>query len=387
MPDVLSQWQNGSVFAGANGVPYILSNSVTQPQAGNYFPWVTTVQDGFSNNSLSGRYTNEAGFRSLISAEIAATNVTVTNAVTLPAARRVIATVDSSQSGVSNTITLQTNAPVHGDYVEVRYVRTADGNNVNIIEPMMPTTNALMSTRSMFWSYSTNVSPARWVPVGGTIGADVVLGALATNNSVPTGSAPTNALLVADGGGFQTTRTNLPSLAIVGSVPRLTMATALGVTYSNVFEYRSSNNTLLINFRDDGAAVFTDNISVGNGPSMHGANGFMLPSGQTFRWSQSGTTYDTADLLFYRDAKGSLGQRNTTNAQTNNIYGSFTNSTNYRRLSVGMSNSGIAFIRPEQAGPLTNGTNFLHISGLPATNTGLPSGVLWNSNGTVMVAP
>jgi hypothetical protein len=65
------------------------------------------------------------------------------------------------------------------------------------------------------------------------------------------------------------------------------------------------------------------------------------------------------------------------------IYGSATNnSTNYRRLSVGMSNSGIAYIRPEQAGPLTNASNELDISGLPRTNQG-STDILWNDRGLV----
>jgi hypothetical protein len=36
---------------------------------------------------------------------------------------------------------------------------------------------------------------------------------------------------------------------------------------------------------------------------------------------------------------------------------------------------------------ISNAANLIHISGIPATNTGLPSGVLWNSNGTVVVNP
>jgi len=81
-----------------------------------------------------------------------------------------------------------------------------------------------------------------------------------------------------------------------------------------------------------------------------------------------------------------LALQNGTNPQTCNIYGSYTNSTNYRRLAVGMSNSGTAFIRPESAGPLAT-NNLIYISGLPTNSTGLPSGVLWNSNGSVVVSP
>jgi hypothetical protein len=204
MTKPLLDWQDGAGAAGARGIPYILSNAVTQPETGSYVPYVTTVDNGTGNNILQGRYTNLAGFRSLIEAEVAATNVTVTNAVTLPSARRVIATIDSSLPGSSNTITLRTNNVSHGDTVEARYVRTADSATLNIVDPVTPSTNALMWTRSMFFSYSTNVVPGRWVPVGRTIGSDVVLGTLATNNSVPTGAAAAGDPIVADGAGFST---------------------------------------------------------------------------------------------------------------------------------------------------------------------------------------
>jgi hypothetical protein len=197
----LTDWQDGSLSAGARGIPYILSNAVTQPETGSYVPWVTTVTNDVGNNLLQGRYTNLAGFRGLIEAELAATNLTVTNAVTIPSARRVIATIDSSLAASSNTITLRTNSVLHGDTVDVRYVRTADSSTVNIVDTISPTTNALMWTRSMFFSYSTNVTPARWVPVGRTIGADVVLGSLATNNSVPSGASVAGVPLTADGAG------------------------------------------------------------------------------------------------------------------------------------------------------------------------------------------
>ena len=238
--------------------------------------------------------------------------------------------------------------------------------------------------------------------LGSQTNASVRVATIGTNGSlvgasgVPTGSAPTNALLVADGGGFQTTRTNLPSLMLTNSsaitAPALVVSAGgtNATVYSNVVEIKRGANNLLT-VRDDGAvgAANAVDASVATGAaSIHPTFGVLLGPTATLRWASSGNQYGTYDLFFYRDAAGSLGQRNGTNApQTNNIYATWVSATNYRRLSVGISNNGVAFIRPEQAGPSTNGTNFLYISGLPATNTGLPSGVLWNSNGTVVVSP
>lgn len=61
------------------------------------------------------------------------------------------------------------------------------------------------------------------------------------------------------------------------------------------------------------------------------------------------------DLFLYRDAANTLAQRNETNAQTFNIYETYTDSSNYRRAAFTMS-SGTLIIAPEGYG--TGGTDF-----------------------------
>jgi hypothetical protein len=245
------------------------------------------------------------------------------------------------------------------------------------------------------------------------------LGSLATNNSVPSGAAVAGTPALADGAGgtaFSTpTRWTVSSGTVTSNAPALTVSQTWNSTNTNDLVLLIVTNTASgaesmfvrmqaagvdqIGLRRDGS-IFANGIqsfsswlpfaAAGSGPRFTVFNGYTLQrSTDYYGWASSGTISSgtAGDLRLWRDAAGSLGQRDTNVAQTNNIYGSFTNSTNYRRLSIGMSNSGIGFIRPEQAGPSTNGTNFLYISGLPATNTGLPSGVLWNSNGTVVVNP
>lgn len=430
MPSVLRNFMGGDTAAGQAGVPYILTNASMQPVPGNYFPYARVITNASSVLELEGQWLNNTNMRAAIGAEIAATNVTVTNAVTLPAARRVIATIDSGLAGSSNTITLQTNAATHGDYAEVRYVRTADNATVNVVDPFVPATNAVMSTRSMFWSYSTNVSPARWVPVGRTIGADVVLGTLATNNSLPTGGAPTNALVVADGAGFATTRTNLPSLALTpgavltNSAPSLLLSQTWSnsaVTFTgmdiNITNLASSNQfgtliSVLADFKTNNTRVASLDVNgtfYANVVGVPSALEMYLPSanrggirrfGTLSLWFAPATVAinTTAhadglglgpgaapDVFVTREAAGSLAVRAAV-ATTNNVYGGWTNSTNYRRLSMGHNGTN-AFIRVESAGPLTN-SNTLIITGTWPTNTnGLSPGTLWNSNGILCVAP
>jgi hypothetical protein len=200
---------------------------------------------------------------------------------------------------------------------------------------------------------------------------DIGLGSLATNNSVPSGAAATNSILTADGAGGS---------AFVATLPKLTLGAGLATNPSFVL----TGSSVGIYQRTAGELTFTD----GTEPQMrYFANNLMFNSDFLLVWGSSTTQPVTGDTYLLRDTTNTLASRNGTNPQTYNIYGSYTNSTNYRRLSVGMSNSGIAFIRPEQAGPLTNASNFIYIFGLPTNSTGLPSGVLWNSNGSVVVSP
>jgi hypothetical protein len=188
---------------------------------------------------------------------------------------------------------------------------------------------------------------------------------------IASGAATTNSLLVADGAG---------SSAFVSTLPKLTLGAGSATNPS----FALTGSAVGIYQRGVGELTFTD----GTEPQMrYFGNNLMFNSDFVLAWGNSTTQPVTGDTYILRDTANTLASRNGTNAQTYNVYGSYTNSTNYRRLSVGMSNSGIAYIRPEQAGPLTNASNFIYISGLPATNTDLPSGVLWNSNGSVVVSP
>ena len=108
--------------------------------------------------------------------------------------------------------------------------------------------------------------------------------------------------------------------------------------------------------------------------------GFNISSDHSLNWN-TGTdvSASTADLRLYRDAANTLAQRNGVNAQVSRIYGTYTDASNYRRLTKTMSAAGVAEIKPEGAGTGVSG-NVLHISGLPTANPG--PGILWNNAGT-----
>ena len=86
------------------------------------------------------------------------------------------------------------------------------------------------------------------------------------------------------------------------------------------------------------------------------------------------------DLALRRDAADTLAQYRGANAQTFNIYNTYTDASNYERARMGW--AGNAFeLKPEAAG--TGTVRVLHISGLPTSDPG--PGILWNDAGTVKV--
>jgi hypothetical protein len=115
-------------------------------------------------------------------------------------------------------------------------------------------------------------------------------------------------------------------------------------------------------------------------PSVRWANG-VLGADVSYVYTPSvafGTGFGT-DCILTRDAADTLALRRSTNAQTFNTYGTFTDSSNYRRVKLTMTTAGVASLTAEGAGTGASG-NVLHISSLPTSNPG--PGILWNNAGT-----
>lgn len=92
--------------------------------------------------------------------------------------------------------------------------------------------------------------------------------------------------------------------------------------------------------------------------ALAGAN---LASTATINWSSTTSPTGTVDLTIGRDGANALGLRNSTNAQTLSVYGTFTNASNYERLSIvggttfdiRADNAGSGTYRPVQISGLT----------------------------------
>ena len=89
----------------------------------------------------------------------------------------------------------------------------------------------------------------------------------------------------------------------------------------------------------------------------------------------SGSYSTSADAGIYRDSAGVIGQRYSTTAQTYRIYNTYTDASNYERVSLNWT-SNVCYLQPENAGtgsarifvPVTGGTT---VAGLPTASSAL----------------
>jgi len=101
-----------------------------------------------------------------------------------------------------------------------------------------------------------------------------------------------------------------------------------------------------------GVAVFQNSLSVG----------MMMKATMPITWSTADIN-GGADLMLFRDAAGFLAQRNGTNSQTFRVHGTWTDASNYTRLSFYDGGTGSAYIAAETAG---TGTDNININITPA---------------------
>jgi hypothetical protein len=110
---------------------------------------------------------------------------------------------------------------------------------------------------------------------------------------------------------------------------------------------------------------------------IEGAGHFTTGNGGSFRFSDNGTGLISTrhGAGFYADALDVVGQRSGTNAQTYRLYNTYTDSSNYERVTLNWA-SNVCYLQPQNAGtgsarifvPVTGSTT---VSGLPAASSSL----------------
>lgn len=102
--------------------------------------------------------------------------------------------------------------------------------------------------------------------------------------------------------------------------------------------------------------VFSNAVVYGNVALLDNASALTLGASQ--------------DVILKRDAANALAQRNGANAQTQNIYNTYTDASNYERVNIGWS-SNVAYLRPQNAG--TGSARLLVYQSGSTTVASLPS--------------
>jgi hypothetical protein len=153
-----------------------------------------------------------------------------------------------------------------------------------------------------------------------------------------------------------------------------TSGTGLGVNAVSGFAGRlidcQVNGSALFNVENSATSetrIFTSLVSVagnikqtGGGFSINGNSVGVRDTGTFDFWSGVAASPSVVDLRLFRDAAGTLAQRNGTSAQKTNIYDTFTSSTDYHRVTIATARA-----------TLTN------VSGASVTATGLiPAGAV-----------
>jgi hypothetical protein len=154
---------------------------------------------------------------------------------------------------------------------------------------------------------------------------------------------------------------NNPGVSLTASAPNRIVQTwnnvAVGFTALEINITSTANAfSTMLNLIDDGTSVF----SVSSGGTVSGAQ-YIVAN----------------DLILLRDSASTLGQRNGANAQTYNLYGTYTSGSDYRRLRTTMSNAGAVTISAEGlAGGATGNSIAVAVDGttrLSIASTGIPT--------------
>jgi hypothetical protein len=128
-------------------------------------------------------------------------------------------------------------------------------------------------------------------------------------------------------------------------VDRTGIVTATGTVVAPILAFNASSDFLstsggYVYVRVNGADRFAF------GPS----NQLQLRSDGSLGWTVGTSPTTSPDLFLYRDAPGALALRNGTNAQTFNLYGTYTSSTNYERVNLAHSSGAFQLMAEKGSG-------------------------------------
>ena len=137
------------------------------------------------------------------------------------------------------------------------------------------------------------------------------------------------------------------------SVRRLLLGGNDGI-YSNIGI--SGGGQSKIYFTNNGETLIFQGQSLNHWLAVQGGSG-AVNIGGTLGFTTTGIASGSADLTVVRDAADTLGLRRGSNAQRFNLYGTFTDSSNYRRLYISSTTAGAFTLGVEGLGTGASGNN------------------------------
>lgn len=163
-----------------------------------------------------------------------------------------------------------------------------------------------------------------------------------------------------------------------GARARITAATFSTTGNNSVYDtagFTAAGSGVQLYYNNNGINLIFQGQSFNHHVRFNGSDG-TVHFGGSIGFTSFGAASGAADLFVLRDAANILGQRNSTNAQRFNLYGTYTDASNYRRLYVSSTTAGAFTLGVEGAGTGASGNtltvpNAMSVNGtLTMTNTG-----------------
>jgi hypothetical protein len=275
-----------------------------------------------------------------------------------------------------------TNKTINGSNNTITNVSLATGVTGNL--PVTNLNGGTGATSSTFWR-----GDGTWAAAGG---GDVVGPGSATDNAIPRYDTTTGKLLqnsavtISDNGCITATGATITASEPVVNLTQTWNSGAVTFTgiLLNVTDTASASASLLIDLQVGAASQFSVSKSgaitsngkanIGNFTASIGEVGtgiFSVRSAGGYAFSSTSSSAGTPDVYLYRDAAAILAQRNSTNAQTFRIYGTYTDASNGDWLNITKAAGSTATISTAANGTGTaSGLTISTASGANTTITG-----------------
>jgi hypothetical protein len=261
-----------------------------------------------------------------------------------------------------------------------------NGNSTNQNDILVINGGSIPSIQGTSYDQTSN---KWWFGKDGTGSGGYVFGTFTTNLLVANGTNNGAAITATSNttAAISATATNVPALTASYSVTGSTTTPLLNLSGTwnnsglvgtgiklNITDTASNANSLLIDLQTNSASVFKiDKLGIATSAGLKTTGSLSFGS--------------VSDLVLVRDAANTLAQRNGTNAQTFNIYSTYTSGTVFARLRIAAAASRSQIISESTGGTVVPLEFSSYSSSSDPTTSSITSGAcgVWKNTGTGVV--